>query len=140
MWMLPNFYWAHSSEKNSKTKLKQKNITKKAKIQRDLKMNIRWSPCCFDGLRKSGKNQKKVVQQRMRKWEWEEDEARMRNETSKRERRGLRERIEFEIWKWRERKKKRWDTWKEIIDFVFEFLLQSAKNHESVTRKRFYFL
>jgi len=31
---------------------------KKAKIERDLKMNIMWSPWCFDGLRKRDKNQK----------------------------------------------------------------------------------
>jgi len=135
MWTLPNFYWAHSSDKNSKKELKQTNITKEAKTQRDLKMNIRWSPCYFDGLRKSGENQKKVLQQIMRKWEWEweEDEARMRNEKSKRERRGLRERIESEIWKWRERKKKRWDTWREIIDFVFEFFYEVPKSWEHDT-------
>jgi len=42
MCTLPNFYWAHSSEKNTKKELKQKNITKEAKIQRDMKMKIIW--------------------------------------------------------------------------------------------------
>jgi len=116
-------------------KLVQKHIQiknrKKAKIQRDLKMNIRWSPWCFDGLRKSDKNQKKLVKERMRKWEWEEDEARMRDENSERERRGLRERIEF-VYESGEREEKEAVGYvekveREIIDFVFEYFFEESK-------------